>query len=334
MKVLAVTNIYPTALHPASGVFVLNQIESLRQLGIEIELLHINRLEQGRSMYWKLPKLLQGKIQQFHPDLIHCFYGGVMAYKTAHSRNGLPMVVSFCGSDLLGSRVNGLGLRSYLSMKSGVWTSHKVAGMADAIIVKSKNLYDALPANVDASRVYLIANGVDTTLFRPGNSELAREQLGWNEKQFHVLFINSNYAQVKRLKLAEDAVRLARANHIPVKLHPINNLPHSRMPLHLNAAHLLLLTSIFEGSPNIIKEAMACNTPILSVDVGDVRERLEGLISNWVVEKDATPEQLAQIISVAYKNGNLRSSARERVQNISLQQVASEIFKVYQSLVT
>src|SRR5437764_1376704 len=101
MKVLAVTNMYPTATCPAQGTFVERQVESLRPL-VNIELLHIDRMESGRGEYSRLAARLRRRISETRPDVIHVMYGGALALLAATAIQKLPFVLSVCGSDLLG----------------------------------------------------------------------------------------------------------------------------------------------------------------------------------------------------------------------------------------
>src|SRR5665213_4296380 len=102
MRVLAVTNMFPTTDKPLSGVNVFEQIRSLELLGITVKLIHIRRDQNGRRVYLKMRKLLSEAARHFKPDLVHCFYGGILAKRVVESFAEIPVVLSFCGSDLLG----------------------------------------------------------------------------------------------------------------------------------------------------------------------------------------------------------------------------------------
>jgi teichuronic acid biosynthesis glycosyltransferase TuaC len=99
--------------------------------------------------------------------------------------------------------------------------------------------------------------------------------------------------------------------------------PH-QVPLYLNAADVLLCASRAEGSPNIVKEALACNLPIVASPVGDVPERLQGVFPSKVVarEPEAMADALIEILSLKQ-----RSNGRERVMQVA--QDARKVLEVY-----
>ena len=99
-------------------------------------------------------------------------------------------------------------------------------------------------------------------------------RLGWDPKRFHVLFATSGNP-VKRPELAQAAVGELCRMGVQAEIHLLQDLPNSVVPVWINGSDVLLLTSLHEGSPTIVKECLACNLPIVSVDVGDVAERIE-----------------------------------------------------------
>src|SRR5207245_1424254 len=107
---------------------------------------------------------------------------------------------------------------------------------------------------------------------------VCKRRLGWSTQSFHVLFASSNGDPVKRPWLASAAVaKMSNPQDRPAELHYLAGIPNGEVPVWLNACDVLLLTSLHEGSPTVVKEALACGLPIVSVDVGDVAERIEDL---------------------------------------------------------
>src|SRR5262245_29176154 len=102
MRILAVTNMYPTMHAPASGIFVEQQIEGLRRVGLEVDVVFVDRLERGMLAYLGLGQEIRARIANFPPDVVHVMYGGVMADQVTRTVNKRPIVVTFHGSDLLG----------------------------------------------------------------------------------------------------------------------------------------------------------------------------------------------------------------------------------------
>ena len=133
----------------------------------------------------------------------------------------------------------------------------------------------------------------------------------------------------KRLPLAEETVKRLQAMGTPAKLHVMTETPHIEVPIWLNASDALLLTSMHEGSPNIVKEALACNRPVVSVDVGDVKERLEGIKGCYIGLPDS--EDLARKLTMVAKGPEIVES-REKMKKLSIEAVAGRLLRVYESV--
>ena len=341
MRVLAVTNMYPTAASPWVGTFVEQQIEGLRRLGIEVRVLCLQRpyggvdagtlrfLSEGARTYGGAGGRIRRSTAEFRTDIVHVMYGGVMAEVATRAVSNTSIVVSFCGADLLGEPAKRLAKQ--LSIRYGVFASHAAARRADGIVVKSSNLRDALPRGIDPQKVWTIPNGIDLDLFKPRDPSTCREQLGWKEGPFHVLFPSFPENLCKGFDLAREAVDRLSASGMPVELHTLRDRPHSEIPLWLNACDCLILTSHVEGSPNIVKEALACNRSIVSVDVGDVRERLEGIAGCHMAL--ATADDLAAKLRIvsAHTEG-IGVEGRMRMQELSLARIAERLLGVYREV--
>lgn len=334
MRVLVVTNMYPTETSPWSGTFVRQQVESLQGSGVDVDLLFLDRLRDGRGVYRGLARRVLRRAVETRADVVHVMYGGVMAESVARARLRVPVVVSYCGSDLLGDPEAKRVRR--ISSGLGVLASRRAARRAAGVIVKSENLRRALPP-LDPRRVWLIPNGVDLQRFRPRDGEACRRELGWDPQTRHVLFPSRPENRVKRFTLAREAVeRLTRAGR-PVRLHVLDRVSHDRVSIYLNASDCLLMTSEHEGSPNIVKEALACNRPVVSVDVGDIRERIEGVPGCSIAAGRA--EDLAAALEAAFALGRSSANAngspeigRDRMRALSLDAVAARIGAVYASV--
>src|SRR5256714_1765626 len=207
--------------------------------------------------------------------LVHAQFGqsGLLALPRR-----LPLVVTFRGSDVLGIISDRRGrntLRGHLLQSA----SRFVARRADAVIVVSEHMRAQLRT---AAPVHVIPSGLDLDLFRPIPKEVARKQLGMDSAARLVLFVGRTHQARKRYALAQTAVellneRLAAAGEAGVQLIVAWGVPHGQIPIYMNAADVLVVTSMQEGSPNVVKEALACNLPVVSVSVGDVPERLRGV---------------------------------------------------------
>jgi len=328
MRVLTVTNMYPTPVLPHAGAFVAAQVESLRETGVEIEVWHLNRQQQGRAVYRGLAEKARRMVAAHEPDLVHVQYGGVLASGITGAVRNRPVLVSFCGDDLLGSA--GHGLLDFVTGRANILASRRAAGRAAGIVVKSRNLFDALPRSVDRERVWIVPNGVDLSRFRPTDKRECQRKLGWDVERRHVLFPAPRDRPEKRFHLAEAAVSELDGTTPPTELHSLSGIEHAEVPMWLNAADVVLLTSSREGSPNAIKEALACDVPVVSVDVGDVSERLEGVAGCYLAE--ATPEDLARKLRLVLE-GPGRVEGQARMSELGIERVAAKLRGIYETLV-
>ena len=326
-RILAVTNMYPTPNDPTSGTFVEQQIKGLEQVGMTVETVLLDRAQKGMSVYLAARRLVRAAIIDFRPDIVHAMYGGIMADIVTATVDNRPTIVSFCGDDLLGEHLAGT-VRKFIS-KCGVLSSYRAARRAGGIVIKSRNLQDALPLDIPRSKVKIIPNGIDLERFKPLDQKSCRNQLGWRSDCLNVVFPTNSGDPVKRPELANAAIRVAERSGIEIELHRLKNVSHAQVPVWLSASDVVLLTSLHEGSPNVIKEALACNVPIVSVDVGDVRERIQGIEGCYVAASD--PVELASKL-VSVHAGPRRVDGRKAVQNLSLSQIALQLKQFYDEI--
>jgi len=317
LRILVVSNHWQAKKKfPSAAVFVDRQITSLRSIGVKISEFDITTSHSPLSIFRKW-LALRREVRRLNPHLVHGQYGTIVGLLSAFA--GRPAVVSFCGSDLLpGASV------STLRMCIGFLFSNLAALRAQQIICKSKELQRALWWR--QNRAVVIPNGVDLTLFSPGDRNEARKALGWDLRRPIILFNIARDAKNKGLDLAEAAVGVARV-HIPeVELCIISNVEPNLMPLYYRASDVLLCASKQEGSPNVVKEALACNLPVVSVPVGDVPERLERVHPSAVVPRD--PHVMGEALIRILLAGE-RSNGREHIRHLALGQVAQRVLGVY-----
>jgi len=324
MRVLAITNIHPTPESPGGGAFIAQQIESLRFRGIDVEVMFLNRRRDGPWVYYRLGPALRRKVSEFAPDLIHVMYGGIMAAEVMRQRCMAPAIVNFHGSDLLGENLSGLW-RKIIS-HYGVYCSTKAARLAQGVIVVSRNLLNALDRRVSPTKVRVIPCGIDLERFKPLDRCRCREALGWLASQFHVLFVSSSGDPVKRPQLAGAATDWLEQKRGSVKFHMLSGIPNDQVPIWLNASDALLVTSKHEGSPTIVKEALACGLPIVSVAVGDIPERIADINGCYLAQADA--EDLGEKLDLIYQRRE-RLQCRDKLQKLSCGAVAATIEEFY-----
>lgn len=174
---------------------------------------------------------------------------------------------------------------------------------------------------------HVIPHGIDLELFRPLPQSFARQELGWTDDAYQVLFPYRPSRPVKNFERAERVVDAARERvDRPIELQVAVDVEHSRMPVLMNAADAVLLTSNREGSPNTVKEAMACNVPVIATDVGDLAERLAPIARSTVSDDDAVlAASLAETISAGE-----RSDGREAIAEIGLQRQLDRLEAVFE----
>jgi glycosyltransferase involved in cell wall biosynthesis len=327
MRVLAVTNIYPTRSAPHLGTFVKQQIEALKEIGLDVDVMLVERLKKGMKCYLGLGRRVQSRIRDWQPDLVHAMYGGVMADMVTRAVCDRPTIVTFHGSDLLGEHLSGR-LRELIA-GYGVWASRRAARRASGSVVVSKVLRDALPDDVGKTKIRIIPCGIDLELFKPLDQDICRKRLGWRDDRFHVLFPTNGGDPLKRLELAQAAVEVVKQTGIAVELHQLRGVPHEAVSTWLNASDVLLLSSLQEGSPTVVKEALACDRPVVSVDVGDVRERIEGIEGCYLASADAG--DLAAKLRLVH-DGLRKVPGRIKLSELSLERVALHLKQFYEEI--
>lgn len=328
LRILAVTNMYANDSAPTSGIFVEQQVRSLRKAGLSVEVLFLDRAAEGPDVYRRLRFRLQPRVASFDPHLVHVMYGGVMAERVTRFVEDRPVVVTYHGSDLQGAP-GATPIRRVMA-RFGVWASARAARRASGIVTVSGHLQEHLPRAVDRSRVATISCGVDLRLFQPMHASECRARLGWNESEFHVLFVTNNRDPIKRPELARASVDVLVREGVPARLQLLHGVRYEDVPLWLNAADVLLVTSRREGSPTVVKEALACDRPIVSVAVGDIEGQIEGVEGCYIAE--ASPEALADGLR-RVRSGPRHVRGRERVAEHALERTADRLRDFYERTV-
>ena len=319
--VLVVTNLWPTKADPSFGSFVQAQMESLRALGVEYDVVFVNGRESLLNYLRGIFKARR-RLRLKPYDLVHAHFG--LSGWVARFQRRAPLVVSFMGDDVLGrfDRRGRVGLIGRFYQVS----SFLLARAAAAVIVKSQ----AMKARLRLASGHVIPNGVNLELFQPMEPAEARRQLGLESNHKYVLFPYDPAIPNKRYDLVAEAVRLARAEVPAIELLQVSGAPRSQMPFYLNAADALVLASHSEGSPNIVKEAMAVNLPVISVDVGDVAELIRPAEGCHIVPRRAA-DIAARIVEVCRRG--MRSNGREWIERYAEDKIARDIMAVYASVV-
>ncbi|RQG93044.1 glycosyltransferase [Natrarchaeobius halalkaliphilus] len=301
----------------AREVFFDQQIETLEAKGVDCTVCVVPGADQidgamgrgrGVTEYLQYVPKVRRALRRGEFDLVHANYGLTAPYAATQFR--LPIVLTLWGSDVVG--VDG-------------WVTKSCAWRADAVTVRSEEMRELL-SRPDA---HIVPSGVDMDRFRPIDRTAARERVGWELEETHVLFPYSPDYERKNYPLAERVVdRAGTELGEDVTLQTISGVAHEDVPYYVNAADCLLLTSRHEGSPNTVKEAMACNVPVVSTDVGDVRERLRD-VKPSAVGSNAT--ELAECLSTVIESEE-RSNGREIVREISWDRIGERLVNIYRAV--
>lgn len=320
IRVLMLTAGWPQPGMAQTTHFVKRQVGFLKAAGVEVDVFHIKgkrRPDNYLRSWLKVRPLLSSR----HYDLVHAQFGqsGLLALPKR-----LPLIVTFRGSDLLGIvGRDGRHRRLGKVLQAG---SRLVARQADAVILVSAHMRAELPPSIP---VTVIPSGLDLNLFQCVDRDEARQRLGLARDSRLVLFAGDPQSPRKRHWLAAAAMdRLTQ--RAPAELVVTWGVPHDQMPLYMNACDALLFTSMQEGSPNVVKEALACNLPVVTVQVGDVAERLRD-IEGCVVTADENPETLAAALERVLARGG-RVAGREAVRELDEENMTQRVIRIYQSV--
>lgn len=290
--------------------FVYEQMNSLRSLGVECKSILI---EGGIRGYLRAIGQVRNAITEFSPHIVHAHYG--LCGLIASIQRKVPVVTTYHGSDLHDKRLRILSQGSILLSRLN--------------IVVCGDLANRL---FKQSSIRIIPCGVDTQLLVPMKKEDARLELGWNPGKRYILFSKEFCNKAKNYPLAKAGVEEYNrryANGAEAELLEFIGYSREQVRLLYNAVDCVLMTSDHEGSPQFIKEAMACNCPIVSVDVGDVKQVISGVGGCFLAERD--PDDLAIKLDHAIKHG--QSRGRERIlEKYESGVIAEKIVNVYNEI--
>lgn len=317
-RVLVVTKMWPTAEDSHRNGFLKRQIQAVRDQGVECDVLVIQDQGSGPLGYGRAALTVRRAVSRGRYDIVHAHYGltGVICLA-----QGRPLVVTLHGSDIYGA-VDATGRRTLKGrVESAV--SRFVARRADVAIAVSSRMLALLPQGGSV----VVPIGIDTDLFRPIDRARARRELGLHESRPYVIFAANPDNPIKRHWLAEQTMSVVQEEFPAAELVSVFGEPLERMPLWMNAADALLITSLYEGGPMIHREAMACNLPVVSVNVGDVAVHLKDVALSGVVDGD-DPTHLAGALRGVLR-ARRRSDGRRKAQEHDATAAAVAIKDLY-----
>src|SRR6266480_3279512 len=322
IRVLMITSDWPDlASWGGTATFISRQVDFLRAAGVDLDVFRFRG--GGRPIRYATAWFdVWRRLRRERYDLVHAQFGqsGLLALPKR-----LPLVVTFRGDDLEGVLSNSTGR---LTPRGRVlpMLSRVVARRADATIIVSAHMKNFLHHE---AQPHVIPSGLDLERFRLIPQAEARRHLGLPAEGRLVLFVGSPTSSRKRYDLARQAVDIVKRSG-PVELVLGWAVPHEQIPYFMNACDALVFTSRQEGSPNVVKEALACNLPVVSVAIGDVPERLRDVAGSEVCADDQ-PETIAAALVRALRRGE-RTASRDGVLALDEHVITERVIGVYRSV--
>lgn len=279
MKVLHITCNYPTGEHPIFGIFVKEQVESLQKIGVECDVFFSNGKENGgMKAHWSSIKKVRKLLRENKYDVIHCH----------HSISALILLLS-------GGAFRNKCLVSYQNDPSrefgGLWLFRILYIFFSKVIIKNTTPL------LKKEKVVYLPNGTNSDFFKPMDKDDCKKRLGWDVNKHYILYMDSNAGTrtQKRHDRYLEVLELLKRDFDNIVSVELTNTPREEIPTYMNACDLHLMTSDFEGSPNSVKECLCCNTPVVSTDVGNVRDMI-GDIPGCYVSKEKDAVELAECV--------------------------------------
>jgi teichuronic acid biosynthesis glycosyltransferase TuaC len=277
-------------------------------------------------------------INSYKINTVVSCYGSWISFLSIFLRYRRKLVLTFCGDDLNGSPKKNL----YWSIRSGftIFLSNFSTLFAHNVIVKSSSLKSKLYFNMIKKKAIVLPNGVDLKIAKPINDlktyKIKRKLSGHSKNDFLIIFNKSSGLNQysKNYDLAKNIIKILNKKYKNVKLLSFSNLDYFNFIDRLSYSDLLLVTSKQEGSPNIVKEAMACNIPIISSNCGDVNERIKDtnysyLLKNFDVNKFVN--KIEYLIKIKNSKLMIRSNGREQLkkQKLEAEQVYKKMVEIF-----
>ena len=314
MKVLHITNNFPTKQYPVFGIFVKEQIESLSKIGIDNEVFFINGRELGRKAYWVAIRELRKKLKNADYDVLHCH----------HSFSTIIMFLTFRFFKF--KKV--VSYQNPPEREGGKFLYKVVLFFFNGIIFKS------IPEDINNSKIYYLPNGVNINFFKPHHFEESISTLKLDSQKKYILFMDSYKRRTqKRVDRFKEVINILLEKGNVYNLEPLvlTNTDRSLIPYYMSVSALHLLTSDFEGSPNSVKECLACNTPIVTCPVGNV-EDLIGDVDGCFISKSFDANELAELVEKCLQNKEFTGRDKLLSKNLDINSVAVNLKEIYKTI--
>jgi len=293
---------------------VKNQADSIVKFDNTVQIEFFLIKGKGMFGYLKNIPLIRKYVKKIKPDIIHAHYSfcGIIA---SLSFTKIPIITSLMGSDVRISLFYKKIVRVFIKY---IWNK---------TIVKSDDIKNI----IGIKKVITIPNGVNLKKFYPIQKNEARKKLNWALESKIILFASDPSRPEKNWKLAKESIEIFD-NEILVKY--LKNIPNEEMVYYYNATDVILLCSLWEGSPNVIKEAMACNRPIVATNVGDIKWLFGNEPGHFLADFESKDVAEKLKLAIEYRENNGATKGRERIIELGLdsETIAQKIIEVYNSV--
>lgn len=284
--------------------FIYEQIQGLKTHGCELRICFVRG--GGAKSYIQAWREIRKAIKEYQPDLIHAHYGlcGVIA----NMQRKVPVICTYHGSDINEKNIRKLSMIAVRLSRYNIFVSQKLRDIAG-----------------NPTNSMVIPCAVDVNHFRPMDKQSCRKQLGMDANKIYILFSKEFADEVKNYPLAKAAVEGLNCD---AELLEFYGYTREQVPLLYNAVDCGLLTSFTEGSPQFVKEAIACGCPIVSTDVGDAKEVIDGVENSYTCsyETDDVIQKLQKAITI----GHLRETHLD--QKYIHENIVNKLFEIYQQV--
>jgi teichuronic acid biosynthesis glycosyltransferase TuaC len=286
--------------------FIYDQVEAIKELNNDIQFRYFFIRQKGISGYLNEFRRLRKSIQEDPCDLIHAHFG-LAAFLAALQRKE-PVIATFHGSDINNAKTRLISALVNILARASIFVSEGLRKKSCA-----------------ALRSFVIPCGVDLSLFFPRDRTVCRQELGLDPEKKYVLFASHFDNPVKNYKLLEEALK--QWDGVKPIVLELKNRARAEVPVLMNAADVCVLTSFSEGSPQFIKEALACNRPVVATNVGDISELLSGVENCRITTFE--PENVKQSLKLLINKN--QSNGREFLSRFDHHHTAEAVIQVYKS---
>ena len=318
MNVLLVTNMFPSPKDPYFGIFVKEQMDAVCKIHQDISytVFYING-KLSKIEYLKSIFKIHKRITEMNFDLIHIHYGLSGLFLLKKIKKKIPVIITLHGGDI--QIEQGKNIQVFLTK----------------LILKRVNMAITLNKKMDAIvkqytlHTKIIPCSVDTSTFTPSPNKS-------NSNIKKIIFPSDRSRTVKNYPLFENVIKILRNKYnIQCSTIEIKNMSRTEVAALYNSSDLMIMTSISEGSQQVIKEAMACNLPIISTNVGDVSALLKG-VKNSAVSPSAKAEELAELAQQSLNNEIKGIEGREKIKQLKLDDysIGESLFNIYHQLIS